>query len=79
VSVSSYHVDLVDDGPIVKGANITFIALVYDSDNRPASGSFRYTWQDTAVPTHSKTVRLALICHVNDAIVSNFRSNQKVR
>ncbi|XP_068901406.1 uncharacterized protein [Tenebrio molitor] len=56
VSVSSYHVDLVDDGPIVKGANITFIALVYDSDNRPASGSFRYTWQDTAVPTHSKTV-----------------------
>ena len=58
-SVAAYHVDLIDNGPIVKGANITFKATLYDDDNNLASGSFKYGWVDTAVPVHSREV-----CHV---------------
>ncbi|XP_063920014.1 uncharacterized protein LOC135135010 isoform X2 [Zophobas morio] len=53
-SVAAYHVDLIDNGPIVKGANITFKATLYDDDNNLASGSFKYGWVDTAVPVHSR-------------------------
>ncbi|XP_044269601.1 uncharacterized protein LOC123014514 [Tribolium madens] len=53
ISVSSYRVDLIDNGPIVKGANITFQATVYYNDNL-ASGNFVYSWKDRAVPTHTR-------------------------
>ncbi|RZC41269.1 uncharacterized protein BDFB_003913, partial [Asbolus verrucosus] len=53
--VSSYHVNLIDNGPIVKGANITFRATLYDN-NQLAKGSYEFKWEDTAVPTHTRKI-----------------------
>lgn len=55
VCVSSYRVELIDNGPIVKGANITFKASVYYGD-KLAEGTFVYSWKDMALPTHTREV-----------------------
>lgn len=51
----SLHLDLLNDGPIVKGGTITFTAVIYDNED-VAKGNFKYNWRDDAIPSHKKEV-----------------------
>lgn len=48
VTASEYHIYYSGDFSVVIGATAHFNASVYDSNNKPAEGQFRYTWYDDA-------------------------------
>nr|CAD7198476.1 unnamed protein product [Timema douglasi] len=50
--VESYFVTLSHNGPVVRGANITFKAELFNAYGEPPSGTFRFRWQDNAIPRH---------------------------
>ncbi|KAK5642172.1 hypothetical protein RI129_008339 [Pyrocoelia pectoralis] len=48
----SYHVKLTSDSPTVRGATVHFVAEVFE-DGQPATGKFKYMWEDNSILTHS--------------------------
>ncbi|KAG7209606.1 hypothetical protein KM043_011263 [Ampulex compressa] len=51
-NVYGFHVKLTHDGPIVLGATITFRADLYDNNNNPPIGVFKYKWEDSVFRSH---------------------------
>ncbi|XP_063240514.1 uncharacterized protein LOC134541196 isoform X2 [Bacillus rossius redtenbacheri] len=59
VSVDSYYyVTISQNGPVVRGANITFRADLFNSFGQPAKGTFWYVWKDNAIPQHTGEVEV---------------------
>ncbi|KAJ8978646.1 hypothetical protein NQ317_002283 [Molorchus minor] len=52
-SVDSIYVQLINDGPIVKGGTIHFYATVFEG-NQPSTGAFKYEWEDNAINMHTR-------------------------
>lgn len=52
---SEYYVLLTSNGPVVQGAEITFIAKLYRRGSVP-SGTYTYDWEDVSIPPHTRTV-----------------------
>lgn len=57
ILVSGYILKLSNNGPIVRGGTISFKAVLYNNDGTLASGSFKFVWNDNAIPSHSISVR----------------------
>lgn len=56
VSVAPYIINLSNNGPVVLGATITFNCELLNDDGSPPSGTFRFYWQDNAIPQNSAEV-----------------------
>lgn len=54
VNSSEYYVLLTSNGPVVQGAEITFIAKLYRRGSVP-SGTYTYDWEDVSIPPHTRT------------------------
>ncbi|KAF5281077.1 hypothetical protein FQA39_LY17902 [Lamprigera yunnana] len=54
LATARYHVKLSSDSPTVRGATVHFAAEVFD-DDEPASGQFKYIWEDNCIISHSAT------------------------
>lgn len=49
--LGDYSLKIQQNGPVLRGGTIVFSAELYD-DNKPAVGSFKYDWEDTAQPSN---------------------------
>lgn len=58
----TYSVKIKQDGPIVRGATITFKAVVYYGDEIDTNDNLRYQWKDNAIPQHTRSVSV-LLCY----------------
>lgn len=47
---------LSHDGPIVRGATITFNATVYYGNDIVTNDNLKYQWEDNGIPQHNKNV-----------------------
>lgn len=56
--VCTYNVHVSQDGPIVKGATITFNATVYYGNEVVTNEHLKYMWEDNGIPQHKKTVSI---------------------
>ncbi|XP_065216862.1 uncharacterized protein LOC135843026 [Planococcus citri] len=48
VFASDYYVNIIDDGPVVVGANITFSARLYLKGGKEPEGTYKFKWKDNA-------------------------------
>lgn len=51
--VTPYIINLSNNGPVVLGATITFNSELLNDDGSSPSGTFRFFWQDNAIPQNS--------------------------
>lgn len=49
--LGDYSLKIQHNGPVLRGGTIVFSAELLD-DNKPASGSFKYDWEDTIQPSN---------------------------
>lgn len=55
VECDDYRVEIKNNGPVVRGAEIQFHATLFD-DNELAKGEYIFYWEDNAFPSHNKKV-----------------------
>lgn len=56
VSVTPYIINLSNNGPVVLGATITFESELLNDDGSSPSGTFKFFWQDNAIPQNTGEV-----------------------
>lgn len=55
---------LSHNGPIVKGATITFNTTVYYKNDIVVNESLQYRWSDNGIPPHTNVVSICFNCFI---------------